>query len=260
MFTKAIVKTPGKSFVNGITSANLGLPNYDLALKQHKAYVDVLISCGLDVKVLPPDENFPDSTFVEDTALLTPPCAIITNPGAPPRKGEVIKMKKVLEEFYSDIEEIKEPGTVEAGDIMMVGNHYYIGLSKRTNLEGANQLIRILNKYDMSASVIELKNVLHLKTGVAYLEHNNLAACGEFVTHPDFEKFNIIEIPQEESYAANCIWINDKVLIPKGYPKSKKKILDAGLSRNMRGYSLIEVDVSEFRKLDGGLSCLSLRF
>ncbi len=95
--------------------------------------------------------------------------------------------------------------------------------------------------------------MLHLKTGVAYLEQNNLVACGEFVTNPNFTKFNIIEIPKEEDYAANCIWINDKVLVPKGYPKSKEKILDAG-------YSILEIDVSEFKKLDGGLSCLSLRF
>jgi len=143
---------------------------------------------------------------------------------------------------------------------MMVGEHYYIGLSERTNKEGAEQLIQILKNYGMSGSAVELKNVLHLKTGVAYLEHNNLVACGEFVTNPDFAKFNIIEIPEEESYAANCVWINDKVLIPKGYPISKQKILDAGLSRNMRGYSILEIDVSEFKKLDGGLSCLSLRF
>ena len=136
---------------------------------------------------------------------------------------------------------------------MMVGNHYYIGLSARTNLNGAEQTISILNKYGMSGSVIKLEKVLHLKTGLAYLENNNLVVCGEFLSNQEFKKFNIIEIPEEESYAANCIWINDKVLIPKGYPITRQKITDAG-------YMVVEVDVSEFRKLDGGLSCLSLRF
>jgi len=253
MFTKAIVRTPGKSFSNGLTSANLGLPSYELALKQHQEYINALTSCGLKVRVLPPDENFPDSTFVEDTALLTPHCAIITNPGDPSRRGEIIDMQVVLEDYYSDIEKISAPGTVEAGDIMMVGDHYYIGLSERTNQQGAGQLIQILNGYALSGSVIQLKDVLHLKTGVSYLENNNLAACGELLTSPKFSKFNCIEIPEEESYAANCVWINDKVLVPKGYPVSKQRILDAG-------YSILEVDVSEFRKLDGGLSCLSLRF
>jgi len=253
MFTNAIVRTPGKNLISGLTSANLGVPDYDLALEQHQNYINALTSCGLKVRVLPPDENFPDSTFVEDTALLTPYCAIITNPGASARKGEIIDMKVVIEKYYSNMEEISAPGIVEAGDIMMVGDHYYIGLSERTNQQGADQLIQILKKYGMSGSTIQLKDVLHLKTGVAYLEHNNLAACGEFLTNPKFSKFNCIEIPEEESYAANCVWINDKVLVPKGYPVSKQRIIDAG-------YLILEVDVSEFRKLDGGLSCLSLRF
>ncbi len=253
MFSNAIVRKPGQSMVKGLTEANLGIPDYRKAIRQHNAYVCALQDCGLTVRELAADEQFPDSTFVEDTALLTPHCAIITNPGALSRRGEIVDIKRVVEEFYTDIEEILLPGTVEAGDIMMVGSHYYIGLSARTNLNGAEQTIRILNKYGMSGSVIKLEKVLHLKTGVAYLENNNLVACGEFVSNPEFEKFNIIEIPENESYAANCIWINDTVLIPKGYPVARQKIKDAG-------YQIIDVDVSEFRKLDGGLSCLSLRF
>ncbi len=253
MFSNAIVRKPGQSMVKGLTEANLGIPDYRKAIRQHNAYVCALQDCGLTVRELAADEQFPDSTFVEDTALLTPHCAISTNPGALSRRGEIVDIKRVVEEFYTDIEEILLPGTVEAGDIMMVGSHYYIGLSARTNLNGAEQTIRILNKYGMSGSVIKLEKVLHLKTGVAYLENNNLVACGEFVSNPEFEKFNIIEIPENESYAANCIWINDTVLIPKGYPVARQKIKDAG-------YQIIDVDVSEFRKLDGGLSCLSLRF
>ncbi|MCD6090498.1 MAG: hypothetical protein J7J72_03270 [Bacteroidales bacterium] len=252
-FTNAIVRKPSKSMVQGLTSANLGSPNYQNALRQHKSYVAALQSCGVKVKILDADENYPDSTFVEDVALLTPHCAIITNPGAPSRRGEIENMKHVVKDFYSEIEEIKSPGFIEAGDIMMVGKHYYIGLSARTNREGAQQLIHILEKYDLTGSLVKLEKVLHLKTGLAYLENNNLVVCGEFLSNTGFQKFNRIEIPEEESYAANCIWINDKVIIPAGYPLAKQKILDAG-------YDIIEVDVSEFRKLDGGLSCLSLRF
>lgn len=231
----------------------MGIPDYHKALDQHDSYVCALRDCGLQVKELEADEKFPDSTFVEDTALLTPRCAIITNPGALSRRGEIISIKAAVQEYYSDIEEILAPGTVEAGDIMMVGNHFYIGLSDRTNLNGAEQVIRILNKYGMSGSVIKLEKVLHLKTGLAYLEYDNLVVCGEFLSNPEFMKFNIIEIPEVESYAANCVWINDKVLISQGYPTTMQKIRDAG-------YPVVEVDVSEFRKLDGGLSCLSLRF
>ncbi|MCB0744518.1 MAG: N(G),N(G)-dimethylarginine dimethylaminohydrolase [Ignavibacteriae bacterium] len=253
MFTNAIVRTPSKSFVNGITTANLGLPDYNLAIKQHQDYINALIMCGLKVKVLPADEEYPDSTFVEDTALLTKKCAIISNPGAPTRKGEIKEMKQVLKSYYSKIEKIKNPGTVEPGDIMMVGDHFYIGLSERTNKDGAAQMISSLNKYGYSGSTIFMKDMLHLKTGVAYLENNNLLAYGEFLKEDEFRNFNIIEIDEDESYAANCIWVNNYVIVPKGFPKTRDKIVDAG-------YSIIEVDVSEFRKLDGGLSCLSLRF
>jgi dimethylargininase len=253
MFTKAIVRTPAKSMENGITTANLGTPNYELALKQHQNYIDALTKCGLAVTVLPADEEYPDSTFVEDTALLTKKCAIISNPGADSRKGEVLQMKNSLKRFYSTIEEIIDPGTVEPGDIMMVGDHFYIGLSERTNEDGAAQMITILNKYGYSGSAIMMNDMLHLKTGLAYLENNILLAYGEFLEEEEFKSFNIIEIDEDESYSANCIWVNNNVLVPQGFPKTREKIIRAG-------YSILEVDVSEFRKLDGGLSCLSLRF
>ena len=253
MFKTAIVRTPGKSMIDGLSTANLGKPNYELALEQHKNYIKALESCGVEVKLLSANENYPDSTFVEDVALCTPECAIITNPGAATRRGEIGEMRNVLSEFYNDIEEIQSPGTVEAGDIMMVGTHFYIGLSERTNKEGAEQMIKILEKYNLSGSVVKLEKVLHLKTGLAYLENNNLVACGEFLSKPEFQKYNLIEIDENESYAANCIWVNDNVIIPKGFPRAKEIIKNAQ-------YNIIEVDVSEFQKLDGGLSCLSLRF
>jgi dimethylargininase len=253
LFSKAIVRTPCKNFINGLTTANLGLPDYDLALKQHQEYVDALKKCGLEVIVLHGNEDYPDSTFVEDTALLTPHCATITNPGALSRKGETAEIKNVLTDFFSNIETVHESGTVEAGDIMMVGDHYYIGLSGRTNINGAEQVIDILKNYGMTGSIVTLEKVLHLKSGVAYLENNNLVAAGEFLLKNEFQKFNILRIDDDESYAANCIWVNDYVLMAKGFPKAKKTI-------EKTNYDLIELNVSEFEKLDGGLSCLSLRF
>ncbi len=253
MFTHAIVRIPGPSIVEGLTSANLGKPVYEHTIKQHAAYIDALHYCGLSVTILDPDDAFPDSTFVEDTALLTPSCAIITNPGAPSRRGEIDSIKDIAHSFYKHVENIHPPGTVEAGDILMAGTHFFIGLSKRTNKLGAEHMMAILQSYGFTASTVQLKNVLHLKTGVAYLEHNNLVACGEFVNHPAFRQFNILEIEKNEAYAANCLWINNKVLVAAGFPKAKRMIEDAG-------YETIELDMSEFQKVDGGLSCLSLRF
>ena len=254
MFTNAIVRTPGKSIVEGLTESKaLGAPNYEQAIIQHQSYIDSLKMCGLDVTVLEPCEEYPDSTFLEDVALITPSCAIITRPGAYSRRGEVKEIESVLRNRFNNVQVIETPGTLEGGDVMMVGNHYYIGLSNRTNLKGAKQIIEILNKYGMSGSTISLNKMLHLKTGLSFLENNNLIVCGEFINDSRFDQYNSIEIPESESYAANCIWVNEFVIIPLGYPITKEKIRNAG-------YTVLETDVSEFQKLDGGLSCLSLRY
>jgi len=253
LFTRAIVKTPCKNMIKGITTANLGKPDYKLSLQQHENYIRALELCGLEVIVLDPDENLPDSTFIEDTCIMTPDCAIITNPGADSRKDEIKSVCKAVKELGIPVEHIHPPGTLDAGDIMKVKNHYYAGLSERTNLKGALQLKAILKKYNFTSSTIKLEKVLHLKTGISYLENNNLLAFGEFLAKPELESFNILKVDSEEAYAANSVWINDKVIVPWGFVRTSELIKKAG-------YQIIEVDVSEFRKLDGGLSCLSLRF
>lgn len=239
--------------VRGLSSAGLGPPDPELALIQHAGYVRALEACGLTVTVLEANDDYPDSTFVEDAALLTRVCAIITRPGAPSRRGETDLIRATLSEFYTEIEEIRAPGTVEGGDIMMEGDHFYIGLSARTNPEGARQVIEILARHGLSGSTVSFGEMLHLKTGIAYLENDTIAATGEYLEIGEFRKFQRIEIDVDEAYAANCLWINGTVLVAEGYPNASARIAAAG-------YPIIEVEVSEFRKLDGGLSCLSLRF
>lgn len=256
MFKNVIVRKPCKAMVNGITSApELGKSDYDLALKQHDAYIDALKRCGVAVTVLDADEAYPDSCFVEDTAVITKECAIITNPGAASRRGEATEMLPAIRMFFPEdkIEYIKSPGTLEGGDVMMVGDHFYVGRSARTNEEGIRQFIAILNKYGLTGSEVPLTEVLHLKTGVNYIENNNMLVSGEFIEKPDFENFNKIIVPEAEAYAANCIWMNGTVIVPEGYPVVLEAVKKAG-------YEVIVVDTSEYRKLDGGLSCLSLRF
>ncbi|QNO14696.1 N(G),N(G)-dimethylarginine dimethylaminohydrolase [Alkalicella caledoniensis] len=253
MFKNVITRKPSKSMVHGITTVNLGKPDYEKALLQHSEYVKALKGCGVNTIELEANEDYPDSCFVEDTALLTKKCAIITNPGAESRKGEEKEISEVLKDFYDNIEVIKNPGTVEGGDIMMVGDHFYIGLSARTNEEGARQMISFLEKYGYTGSTVPLKEFLHLKTGVSYLGNNNLLATGEFLDSTEFREFNIIEVSKDDDYSANCIWVNGKVLVPKGFKNTRDAIIKAG-------YDVIELDMSEFQKLDGGLSCLSLRF
>ena len=254
MFKHTIVRTPCKRVLEGITSApELGKPDYEKALQQHAAYIEALKQCGVDVTVLPPEEDYPDSCFVEDVAVLTGRVAIITNPGAPTRKGEVTSIVPVIEGFYENIERITAPGTLEGGDVMMVGERFYVGRSARTNAEGIRQFGEILAKYGYECIEVPLEKVLHLKTGVNYIENNNLLVSGEFVDKPCFASYNRIEIPEAEAYAANCIWMNGTVIVPQGYPAVLSAVQAAGCPT-------IVCDTSEFRKIDGGLSCLSLRF
>lgn len=253
MFKHAIVRLPCPEMVAGLSSGSEGRPDFQKALEQHSRYVEALRNCGLEVQVLEADSRYPDSVFVEDVALCTPDCAVVTNPGAPSRNGEKRGIQPVLKSYYKQVEFIETPGTLDAGDVMRVGRHYYIGISRRTNTQGAEQLLTILKRYGMEGSMVPLKKMLHLKSGLSYLEQNNLLISDEFLASPVFSDFHRIEVDPSEAYAANSLWINSTVLVPAGYPRTRNKIERAG-------YPTLSLDVSEFRKLDGGLSCLSLRF
>jgi dimethylargininase len=249
-YTKAIVRQPSKNFADGITTSTLGKPSYEKALEQHKAYCEALSKCGVEVILLEADEKYPDSCFVEDTAVVTKEVAIITRPGNPARLGEEIKIKDVLKD-YKAIETINAPGNLDGGDILRVENHFYIGLTDRTNEDGARQLSAHLQKHGYTSSTIVVKDILHLKTGIAYLGKNNIIALDQL--SKIINGSNTIILDPSESYSANCLRVNEHLLIPKGFPKSKDQILKLG-------YNIIEIEMSEFRKMDGGLTCLSLLF
>lgn len=253
MFNNIIVKKPGKSYVNGLTTSDLGEPDFDVLLEQHEAYIHALEKCEVSIEVLPANEDFPDSTFVEDTAVLTPEFAIICNPGTESRIDETKEMEPVLKGHYKTMHYIKDPGYVDGGDVLQIEEQFYIGISDRTNEEGAKQFKEIVEKNGYQATIIPLKKFFHLKTGISYLGNNTVAVAGEFIDHPAFNDYKKIIVPEEEEYAANCIRVNDYVILPKGFTNTHKKIKDAN-------FKTIEVPTSEFQKHDGGLSCLSLRF
>lgn len=249
----AIVCTPCKNMVHGHTTANLGEPNYQTALNQHKNYINLLKELELEVNELLPDENYPDSTFVEDTAVFTPEFSVLTNPGAESRKGEIKAIEKNLEEKFSDLKKIKNPDTLDGGDVLEVEDHFYIGISERTNQAGADQFIEIVKKYGMTGSTIPVKKGLHLKSAVSYLGNNYMLIDSEALNINYFEGFTKITTASGEGYAANSISVNGSVILPEGFPKTKEKV-------ELAGFSVRTLNVSEFRKLDGGLSCLSLRY
>lgn len=253
MFTHAIVKTPGRSMLDGLSEAGLGQPDYEKALEQHQLYTRALQACGLEVLTLDADEAFPDSTFIEDAALLLADCAVLTRPAAPSRRDETTAVRPVLQGFFSHIETINAPGTLDGGDVMQVGRHFYIGLSQRTNRPGAEQLMRILQSYGYSGSTVPVTEFLHLKTGITCVAENTLLATGEFIDHPAFVDYTALPVINEEAGGANCIAINGRVLMPAGFPGVHRMLTEMGMD-------VLEVNISEFAKLDGGLTCLSLRF
>jgi len=252
MFTHAITRFPGENFADGLTTANLGRPSYPLILKQHHAYRQALLSLGLDVIVLPAEPAHPDAYFVEDPAIITPKIAVITRPGAPSRQGEETTLEPFLE-YYRPIVHIVPPGTVDGGDVLMIGEHFFIGLSERTNAEGASQLAAILSGAGHTSETVPVAAGLHLKSGVNYLGKNTLLVTKDLADYPAFASYEIIILDAGEESAANTLWVNDTLLMPKGFPKTHAKLAQLGMR-------IIELDVSEVQKMDGGLTCMSLRF
>ena len=256
MFKHAIVRSPGMNFAQGLTSVDLGIPRYDQVVAQHARYCEALMACGLAITTLEADLDHPDSTFVEDTAVLTARCAVLTRPGAQSREGEVAAIRPVLRSFFPVTMEIETPGTVDGGDICEAEDHFFLGLSLRTNEEGARQLAAHLAGVGYPSTVVDVRgmsSILHLKSGVSYIGNNTLMVMEEMAGWEAFAGYELIRVVSEESYAANCVRVNDRVLVAAGYPR-----LTAELTA--RGFNPLELDMSEFRKMDGGLSCLSLRF
>jgi dimethylargininase len=256
MFTNAIVRKPGENFVNGLTSASLGTPDYEKALQQHHRYCEALARCRLRVTLLDADLRHPDSTFVEDTAVLTSRGAVLTRPGASSRQGEVAAIREPLEQVFSILYRINAPGTLEGGDICQAESHFFIGISQRTNEEGGRQLAEFLEREGYTSSFVDIRGIeglLHLKSGMAYIGDNNMVVIEALAGDHRFRGYNLLRVSPVESYAANCLRVNDYVLLPTGYPGQ-----EASLGR--LGYKVLLLNVSEFQKLDGGLSCLSLRF
>ena len=256
MCTRSIVRPPCANFANGLTSVDLGQPDYELALKQHDAYCRTLEDCGLSLMRLPPDERYPDSTFVEDTAVLTARGAVITQPGAPSRLGEIDAVEPVLQDFFTRFYAIHEEGRLDGGDVCEAGAHFFIGVSRRTNEAGAVQLAGFLDAMGYSSTLIDIRslsNILHLKSGLAYLGGNRMLVIDELRNLNELRDYELINVDNVEAYAANCLVVNDKVLVASGFPALERQLRELN-------YDTVAVDMSEFQKMDGGLSCLSLRF
>jgi dimethylargininase len=280
VFRHAIVRPPAPNFADGLTTVDLGRPDVTLAIAQHEAYCRALEAIGLALTRLPADPRFPDSTFVEDTAVIPERgVAVLTRPGAPSRFGEAAAIEDALvavlqdrarglhdrpqgvgqgltqEASFPGLRRIESPGTVDGGDVCEAGEHFFIGVSRRTNEEGARQLAGFLAADGYSTSLVDIRGndeILHLKSGIASLGEKDLVVIDSLAADRAFRDWDRIRVPRGEEYAANCVRVNETVFFAEGFPGLERELRD-------RGYRLTVLAQSEFQKMDGGLSCLSLR-
>ncbi|MFX0124132.1 MAG: dimethylarginine dimethylaminohydrolase family protein [Candidatus Hodarchaeota archaeon] len=249
-FQHALVREPGENFSQCITSHPLKHSiNVSNAKKQHFIYCNILIELGLEVIHLPIDNVRPDSCFVEDTAIIHNKKALITRMGVESRRGEVESVEDVLKD-YMETEKAVDPATIEGGDVIHLPDRLVCGLTQRTNSDGVNQMGKWLN---VKVDTINDPNIIHLKSYLTYLGNGLIIATNTYANHPILEDYDILIVTENESYAANTLTIGNSVLLPRGFPNTQKMLTEAG-------FQVIPLDMSEFQKCEGALTCLSLLF
>jgi dimethylargininase len=239
-----------------LTSAGLGPPDVALASEQHARYCRTLESYGVTLIRLLAAVEYPDSTFIEDTAVVTAKCAVIARPGAPSRSGEIALVEPALRRWFTAVHRIEAPGTLDGGDVCQVGDRFFIGVSERTNEDGACQLAALLAQHGYMSTLIDIRavpGVLHLKSAMGSLGDNRLTLIDTLADAAEFRGYDIVQLHPKENYAANCLRVNDHVLINAGFPRFESALRELG-------YAVTALNMSEFRKMDGALTCLSLRF
>lgn len=222
----------------------------ELARAQHHAYGNALRNLGCDVIELPAEPELPDSVFVEDTAFILPEVAVITRPGADSRKPETEAIVRALSPLVKLIR-VREPATIDGGDVLVLGKRIYVGLSTRSNREAIDQLNEMLNGYGYSVIGVALQDCLHLKSAVTRVDDHTLLINKNWVNANCFADFDLIHIDPSEPHAANCLPIGKSIIFPSAFPKTCAKL-------EKRGYNLVTVDVSELAKAEGAVTCCSL--
>ena len=252
-FTHAIVRQPAKSIIKGLRAVDTGSPDYDQMVCDHNDYVEALASSGVKVISLTALDKFPDGQFVEDTALCLPEAVILMRPGAPSRLGEVNEIAPKLRELSKEVYEIETPGHIEGGDILVTGKEILVGLSARTDENGVRQLSEIVTPLGyVLREVFTPAEILHFKTDCSLLGPDEILSTKRLQASGCFDGYRVINVADGEEASANAIRVNDYVIMPAGFPKTKAILED-------HGYKVKVINNTECAKLDGGMSCLSLR-
>ncbi len=253
-FTRAITRRPARSIADGLRANDMGNPDLASMLAAHATYVAALKSTGAEVIELDPLDDFPDAQFVEDTALCLPQGAILMRPGAPSRMGEVAEMAPTLRGMYTQVREISGPGFVEGGDILVTPKEILVGRSARTDAAGVAELTQIAADWGHAVrEVFTPEGVLHFKTDCSLMDGETILATKRLASSGCFDGYRVLHTAEGEEAAANAIRFNSLVLMAAGFPKTAAMLDQAG-------YEVVEIDNTDCAKLDGGMSCLSLRF
>jgi dimethylargininase len=252
-FSHAITRKPSRTVTDGLRALDIGGPDPALFGTQHKAYLSALRASGAEVIELPALDDYPDSVFVEDTALCLPEGVIVMRPGVPSRLGEAAEMAGVLPRHFKEVRFIGT-GHVEGGDILVTSKEILVGRSARTDTEGIETLRKIVQGWGYKLRELRTpENVLHFKTDCGLLDEDTILSTRRLADTGCFSEYAVISVAEGEEACANAVRFNDVVLFPKGFPKTATLLRD-------RGYQLVEIPNTEAAKVDGGMSCLSLRF
>jgi dimethylargininase len=252
-FNRAIVRRPATSVTKGLRATDRGDPSYSGVSKEHEAYVTALRAAGVQVEVLEPLEEYPDSVFVEDPALVFTTGAITLRPGVPSRAGEAPVMSAVLARHFKKVLQLPR-GFVDGGDVLCTPEKVLIGLSARTNLEGAEALIECLAEIGLGGVIVKTPDkVLHFKSDSSLLDEVTVLTTRRLSGSGVFAGFKEILVPPGEEAAANALRINDRVFVGADFPATIELLSKAG-------FLVMPLLTSEIRKIDAGLSCMSLRW
>jgi dimethylargininase len=226
--------------------------DYDLAVRQHESYCRLLRRCGAKVRTLDVNRDSPDCVFIEDTAIVLDEVAVLASMGTDARRGETVGIEPELRE-HREVHRVEWPAKLEGGDVLPVGRTLLVGLSSRTNSAGVHALESIVSRYGYRVSAVPVHGCLHLKTACTALPDNSLLVNGAWLDTEALEGFQLIPIPEDEPWAANALPIGKYVCIPAEHVQTTALIRD-------RGFEVVTVELSEFAKAEGGITCLSLLF
>jgi dimethylargininase len=246
----ALVRRPSPRMADGLVTHIDRTPvDAALAAEQHAAYVAALAGAGWTIREVPPAEDMPDSAFIEDTMVVCDGLSVLARPGAEERRAEVPGAEEVVRELGLEIARIEAPGTLDGGDVLQIGDTVYVGRGGRTNGEGIRQLRAHLAARGRTVVPVPLRSVLHLKSAVTALPDGTLIAADPDLV--DTTPFPTLRSVPEEGGAHVVVLDEGTVLMATSAPRSAERFEDLG-------FDVVAVDVGEFEKMEGCVTCLSV--